>query len=594
MDEKREYLKDQILSLRQHWISKILVLGAILFLLLGILDYFFTPKFFTQFLIYRVSAAIALLFLLVLNQQKRSSVSQHVIIFIAAALSAITIEAMIMALGGHKSPYYAGMTLLIICVLGYSPFSFSAAMFGMSIIYLIYLVPIFVFDTITDIPTFILNNAFLLATFSIALSLRSHSEKATTQAVELQYDLAEEKKKIERQAEVLDEMVRERTEELRFANKRFQELFDNANDGILVLDENGIILNANNNLCAMYGYEKDDLLGAHIHILEGKENSAAFRERMKNLLAGGALVFETEHLKKDGKKLLVEVSAKAIEIDRQIVIQSFHRDITDKKRLQEQLLQSQKMESLGILAGGLAHDFNNILTQIIGYAELISDEEGVDPAIHSKALIIEKAGIKAHVIVTKLLSFARTSSVEMKLINLNHAVSNTLELLERMLSKRNIQVVFHAAENFPFIKGDINQIEQILVNLMVNASDAMPKGGTITISTSSGKITRTIASPLLLEPGEYAMLRIQDAGAGIPGEIRDKIFDPFFTTKGSGKGTGLGLAMSYGIIKAHGGAIDLQSEVGKGTTFSLYFPAVNNAEGPDDDIADYFRIKPVQ
>lgn len=264
MDEKKEYVKDQFLSLRQHWINKILLLGAILFLLLGILDYFFTPKFFTQFLIYRVSITIALLFLMVLNQQKRSSVSQHVIIFMAAALSAITIEAMIMALGGHKSPYYAGMTLLIICVLGYSPFSFSAAMFGMAIIYLIYLVPILVFDTITDIPTFILNNAFLLATFAIALSLRSHSEKATAQAVELQYDLSEEKEKIEKQAEVLEDIVDARTKELRFANKRFQELFDNANDGILLLDENGTILNANNNLCAMYGYKKDDLLGAHI------------------------------------------------------------------------------------------------------------------------------------------------------------------------------------------------------------------------------------------------------------------------------------------------------------------------------------------
>jgi PAS domain S-box-containing protein len=579
MDEKIGYVEEQLLLLRQDWAGKILVLGAILFLLLGILDYFYAPVLFLRFLIYRASIASALLVLYAFNQRRRSSSYQHAIIFIGTALSAITIEAMIMTLGGHKSPYYAGMTLLIICVLGYSPFDILPAILGMLLIYAIYLVPILFFDTITDLPTFILNNFFLISTLAIALSLRGHNQKATVREIELRYDLAEEKKKIEKQAEILEEKVRMRTRELQLSNQRFRELFDNANDGILVMDRNGIILSANNSLCAMYGYEKHELEGADMHIFEDDENSDVFRERMDSLIAGEALIFETEHHTKDGRKLLVEVSAKAIEIDNKLVIQSFHRDITDKKRLQEQLLQSQKMESLGILAGGLAHDFNNILTQIIGYAELISDEAEVSPSVHSKALIIEKAGLKAHVIVTKLLGFARTGAAEMKPVNLSDAVRDSIELLERMLIKRNIEVSYQEAPGLPAIKGDINQIEQIMINLLVNAADAMPDGGIITVSASSEEITRSISNPLLLEPGKYVILKVQDTGTGIPREIRDKIFDPFFTTKGSEKGTGLGLAMSYGIVKAHGGAIDVQSEVGKGTAFSIYFQVFDISHG---------------
>jgi two-component system cell cycle sensor histidine kinase/response regulator CckA len=391
----------------------------------------------------------------------------------------------------------------------------------------------------------------------------------------------------------LKELVATQDNRLKITEEMRKQLFNSAYDGIILTTPDGTIIDINTQASAIYDIAKDEIIGSNARNLEPNITHAQYQERTEALLQQKPQIYDTEYIDKAGQTKSLEISAKAIIFNEDnVIIQSFVRDITEKKRLQAQLLQSQKMESLGILAGGLAHDFNNILTQIIGYAELITNEEGVDPSIHSKALIIAKAGIKAHVIVTKLLSFARTGSVEMKLINLNHAVSNTLELLERMLLKKNVQVLFHAAENFPYIKGDINQIEQILVNLMVNASDAMPNGGSITIATTSGKITRNIASPLLLEPGEYAMLRIEDTGTGISGEIRDKIFDPFFTTKGPGKGTGLGLAMSYGIIKAHGGAIDLQSEVGKGTTFNLYFPVVDNAEGLNDDILDSFRIKP--
>jgi nitrogen-specific signal transduction histidine kinase len=248
--------------------------------------------------------------------------------------------------------------------------------------------------------------------------------------------------------------------------------------------------------------------------------------------------------------------------------------MTEKKKLQEQVLQSQKMESMGVLAGGIAHDFNNVLTGILGHTEVLRRHVKSDEFGKKRIKTIEDAARRAGHMVAKLLSFARKESLELAPTDLNVVVKETVELLGRALIERHIDSKLMLETNVPAIMGDGVHLEQVLANLIMNSMDAMPGGGAIMIATSCRKMGPELAhiSPFLA-PGEYVVLTIRDTGTGIPRRIMDRIFDPFFTTKPAGKGTGLGLAMVYGIVKSHKGEIRVESAEGSGTVFEIYFPA---------------------
>jgi signal transduction histidine kinase/ActR/RegA family two-component response regulator len=307
--------------------------------------------------------------------------------------------------------------------------------------------------------------------------------------------------------------------------------------------------------------------------LEIENGRGEIDERLTRILNGASLVYEAEHYRRDGTRFFLEISSRAIDIGDVPHIQSFHRDITEKMKLQEQVLQSQKMESMGILAGGIAHDFNNILTAILGHAEVLRRHVNTDEFGKRRIKTIEDAARRAGQMVSKLLSFARKENMELAPTELNTVVMDTVELLGRALIDRNIdtQVMLHP--HVPAISGDSIHLEQVIANLIMNSMDAMPDGGTITIATSYGEVGLD-SSPVcpFLPPGGYVVLTVKDKGLGIPREIVDRIFDPFFTTKPAGKGTGLGLAMVYGIVKSHKGEIRVDSKEGEGTTFEVYLP----------------------
>jgi PAS domain S-box-containing protein len=249
-------------------------------------------------------------------------------------------------------------------------------------------------------------------------------------------------------------------------------------------------------------------------------------------------------------------------------------DITEKKRLEEKTLQTSKLEVVGQLAGGVAHDLNNMLTPILGYSELlITKLDKGDPLREIVSNIINSAD-RARKLVQQLLTFARKQTIEMKTLDINTLIINCIEMLRGTL-RENVIIKTNLAPKINSISGDECQIEQILLNLAVNAQDAMPDGGTLVIETENVIIDyEDIIDHPNLQTGSYALIKISDTGSGMDSETRQKIFEPFFTTKDIGKGTGLGLAMVYGIIKKHKGYIDVQSEPGIGTTFSLYFPKV--------------------
>jgi PAS domain S-box-containing protein len=548
-------MEQETIKLFQYWGTIALGAGAVVILSLSGLDYFVTPENFSKFLIYRSITAFLFIIISFLNQRTASKYIQMCIAVLAALVVATMVELMILSFGGHQSSYYVGMIIVFMFSLGFIPlFSLTVTIFFSVLIYLIYLLPILLFDKITNVAAFVNNNIFLIATASISISWRYYNDKLFTNKLSLEYDLAQDKKQLEVYSSQLQSMVEERTKKLHESEQWHRSLFENATDGIIVMDKNSIILNANDRACEMHGFTRESLVGAHIKLLVGDRDSDTISRKTRRILEGESLVFEAKNNRKDGTSIDVEISSKAISIGNELFIQSFYRDITEKQKFQQHLLQSQKMESVGVLAGGIAHDFNNILTAILGHTDLIRRFSVLDEKAARSLSVIEDASRRAGRMISKLLGFARKSKYERTPINLNDVVYETIKLLEQVIDK-SINLSVELDNRLPLIQGDVNQMEQVIMNFIVNARDAMPKtGGRIVIRTQSRLVVKGMTDvPPYVPPGEYVQISVSDNGTGIPEEIVHKIFEPFFTTKEQGKGTGLGLSMVYGAIKDHEG-----------------------------------------
>ena len=569
---REEYINTSYDKYLYYWSNLSIGVGCFVVLSLAPLDYFASPVNFKTFLYYRITVVLFFIIIYFFNRKKINRAYQSALSVLTGTIVAAMIAVMIAKFDGHQSVYFAGFILLIIYVFGLIPFTVKIGLIAFSLIYLTYLLPILIYDTIINKPFFISSNIFILSCAATLLLFRYLSHTRLINEFGLQYDLAEGKNKLQEYSGNLEELVVKRTMELSASEQRHRELFENANDGIAVIDKNGTIVDVNKRFCDIHGFGKNVLAGTHFGILEVKDNEGEKEERMRRIQGGESFVYEATHYKRDGSTILFEVSSKAMNIGGELYIQSFYRDITEKKQLQGQLLQSQKMESVGTLAGGIAHDFNNIVAIILGHISLLNDCAGLDDKAKQRVRIIENSARKAGQIVSKLMSFSRKASFEILPVNLNNIIKDTVELCETMARSRKVAIKMETGDNIPCIHGDSNQMEQVLMNLFVNAMDAMPDGGTIIIGTEFVEIERNNHVHPLLSSGKYILMKVTDTGTGIPEEIKDKIFNPFFTTKEQGKGTGLGLAMVYGIVKEHKGVLNVKSKTGKGTTFEIYLP----------------------
>ncbi len=366
---------------------------------------------------------------------------------------------------------------------------------------------------------------------------------------------------------------RQAEEALRQSEAEYRTLFENANDAIMIFEpENETILEVNPKTCELYGYARAELLGKSLAELSGDVERG--KAAIVRCVAEGSLKdYETVHQGRDGKPICIIANASVIDYRGRKALLTVSRDVTEHRNLQQQLLHSQKLEAVGQLAGGVAHDFNNLLMVIGGHAELLRDSTG-DPSVRRKAYEIVDAVQRGCMLTQQLLAFSRKQVLSPRVLDLNHTLAEMGAMLSRMLGEK-IQVRVQPGRELWAIKADPAQIEQVVMNLAVNARDAMPDGGELTLETSNVELgddyARTHAGVM---PGRYVMLAVSDTGEGIPPEAQPHLFEPFFTTKEHGKGTGLGLSTVYGIAKQSGGFVWVYSEVGHGSVFKVYLPRV--------------------
>ncbi|MCP4727378.1 MAG: PAS domain S-box protein [bacterium] len=371
-------------------------------------------------------------------------------------------------------------------------------------------------------------------------------------------------------------------EELRESESKYRDLVENINEILYRIDSTGLISYISPSCYAVMGLKSKEIVNRSYLDFIYEEDIEEIEKHFKDILNGisDPYEFRINHISGDIK--WVQSYSKPVYKNGKVTgIQGLMRDNTEKKNaetekknLEEQLFQAQKMESIGRLAGGIAHDFNNILSSIMGYAELLKMQSNCENPTEEKAVnIILKGSKKAAALTRQLLGFARRDQTNPVPLIVNQIIRESVRVSERIFEKM-IKVIYDLEPKLHIIEADKNQLDQVFTNLLINAKDAMPYGGKIYFKTENIEITKESAKKhSQLDPGNYVMISFTDTGLGMPKEIKKSIFEPFFTTKGEGKGTGLGLAMVYGIVKNHGGHIEVYSGVGKGTTFRIFFPA---------------------
>ncbi len=352
-----------------------------------------------------------------------------------------------------------------------------------------------------------------------------------------------------------------------------------AGNAIVITDRNGTIVWTNQAFSTLTGYSAKEAIGENPRNLvkSGVQDQAFYKNLWDTILAGNVWQGEITNRRKDGSLYPEDQTITPVRDDRGEITHfiAIRRDLTEEKQLQSQFLQAQKMDAVGQLAGGVAHDFNNLLTVIMSYSSLLLEEiESADPR-HGEVQEISDAAQRGAGLTGQLLAFSRKQVMQSRPISVNSVVLGVEKLLRRLIGE-DIELATTLEQHLALINADSGQLEQVIINLAVNARDAMPNGGRLHITTANTDLSQEHSDRHLdATPGPYVMLALSDTGMGMTRDVQLRVFEPFFTTKGQGKGTGLGLSTVYGIVKQSGGDLWVYSEPGKGTTFKVYFPRLD-------------------
>jgi two-component system cell cycle sensor histidine kinase/response regulator CckA len=376
--------------------------------------------------------------------------------------------------------------------------------------------------------------------------------------------------------------IKRNEQALRRSEARYRSLVQSSVYGIYRASLEGRFLDVNPALITMLGYASAE----EVLLLDPEKDVFAVAEEHTRLIeefkrSGRIDGLEVKWTRKDGKAVTVRLSGRAVSSadEPADVLEAIAEDVTERRVLEDQFRQAQKMEAVGRLAGGVAHDFNNLLMVISGYTEVILAKLDVNHPLHEKGRAIQQAADRATTLTRQLLAFSRKQLLELKVVDVNAIVQDMERLLSPLIGE-NIELITKLSEEAGHTRADAGQLEQVLMNLVVNAKDAMPEGGKVTIRTQNIAVDETHGwGQTFIRPGQYVMLSVSDTGMGMDKETQSRIFEPFFTTKEKGKGTGLGLSTVYGIVKQSGGYVMVQSEKGHGTTFNIYLTRVEEVAG---------------
>ena len=355
---------------------------------------------------------------------------------------------------------------------------------------------------------------------------------------------------------------------------RFDDVFDRSSDIMVVHDRRGRLSTINRAAEHALGYTREEVRVLDPSWIFGND----YLEAINQMIAAGAdsqpHSFRSELLRRRGSRVPVEVHARVLVGDGQVVgVMTIAKDLSEHDRLETELRQAQKMEAVGRLATGIAHDFNNLITVLLGYSDELLEQIPETSAARYPAVSVRRAIERAWALTQQLLAFSRRQAAVSNSLDLNHVIMHMDDMLRRLLGP-HVKVDVSLQPGLGAINGDESQISQVIMNLAVNARDAMPKGGTLTMTTANVELG---GEHLEVIPGPHVMLTVSDTGQGMAGEVRDRLFEPFFTTKESGRGTGLGLSMVQGIVRQFGGHIQVDSTLGAGTQFRVYFPRLAEA-----------------
>ncbi len=409
-------------------------------------------------------------------------------------------------------------------------------------------------------------------------------------------DLTERRKELQEIEEKLAHLeylwssLKKAEEAQKETEKRYRSFFNESRDSVFMTSTTWQLTDINKSALEFFEYDKNEIF--RLHLQELFLNASDFLNFEQIIKRNSSVKdFEAKLIKKSGLEIDCLITA-STQIDDEGNILGYYgiiHDITDRKKLEQQLLHAQKMEAVGRLAGGVAHDFNNILTAIIGYGKLLKEEMEPDNPLQNYNTQILNSAERAANLTRALLTFSRKQIISPKPVNINDLINGITRLLNRLIGE-DIELITHLSEKDLTIMADSTQIEQVLMNLATNARDAMPGGGTLIIKTDLASFdSEYIKLHGYGKPGNYALISVEDTGTGIDEKIRERIFEPFFTTKEVGKGTGLGLAMVYGIIKQHEGYINVYSVKNKGTTFKIYLPLIKSTTENIKDIDKYYN-----
>ena len=376
---------------------------------------------------------------------------------------------------------------------------------------------------------------------------------------------------------------------------RLSDVLRLSSEAIISVNSDGRIEFFNWGAESIFGYEAEEILGRPMESLMPESARVAHRTHVESFAQGpltrrpmGARS-ELSGLRKDGSEFPAIISISKIEVDDEVLFTAIVHDISDRKKVEEQLLHAQKLESVGRLTGGIAHEFNNLLMVIFGNLEMIEDQLGEDDSLKELTSSALDGARRGAILTQGLLAFSRKQKLEHGSVDLNGIIHNMQQLFQKTLGE-TIKVRVELEEGLWPVLTDPGQIEATLLNLVVNASDAMPKGGTITLRTSNRTIDEDIPHLIdILPPGDYCALEVIDTGIGMASDVKQHAFEPFYTTKDVGKGTGLGLSMVYGFAKQSGGHVEFVSEAGKGTTMRLYLPRSKEQQRDVLEEADQFK-----